>query len=387
MTSISTLTIDGPAMSASNSLSINKPNSSSTSPQTDVQQILGQALDGIPLGIIVVTNEGAIVTVNEHARQLAGLVGFVSTIEEVDTAMGDNVSLRALFDRCLEDKEEVTVRNVKRDPFVLAITISPIKRRQQSGLAGISIVIQDTTEAAVLAKNKDEFVSIAAHELRTPLMVISNSIAMIRDYFSQAVQDATVRQLIDNTTTAAKQLSKLVNDFLQVSRLERGKIAFERKPVDIKDLASIVVKELAPLAIAKNLSLSLRENTAPVPMALVDYDKTKEVFVNVVGNAIKYTQNGKIEIRVVHDMEKLSVKVTVSDTGKGITPKQQTILFRKFGTGITTSDTSDTTKSTGLGLYITKLLIEGMGGTISLESSKEGEGSTFAIYLPASHQH
>lgn len=359
---------------------------SGTSPPTEVQQILGQALDGIPLGIIVVTNEGDIVTVNEHARQLAGLVGFVSSIEEVDTAMGDNVSLRALFERCIQDKEEVTVRNVKRDPFVLAITVSPIKRSQQSGLAGVSIVIQDTTEAAVLAKNKDEFVSIAAHELRTPLMVISNSIAMIRDYFSQSIQDATVRQLIDNTTSAAKQLSKLVNDFLQVSRLERGKIAFDKKPVDIKDLAAVVVKELAPLAIAKNLSLALRENTAPVPMALVDYDKTKEVFVNVIGNSIKYTQSGNIEVDVVHDVERLSVKATVTDTGKGITPKQQTILFRKFGTGITTSDTSDTTKSTGLGLYITRLLVEGMGGTISLESSKEGEGSTFALYLPASHQ-
>ena len=129
-----------------------------------------------------------------------------------------------------------------------------------------------------------------------------------------------------------------------------------------------------------------------IKIFLADKDRLKresaaQWITKEIGNAIKYTQSGKIEIGVVHDVERLSVKVTVSDTGKGITPKQQTILFRKFGTGITTSDTSDTTKSTGLGLYITKLLVEGMGGTIILESSKEGEGSTFVIYLPASHQH
>ena len=172
---------------------------------------------------------------------------------------------------------------------------------------------------------------------------------------------------------------KIVNDFLEVSRLEQGRLQFDGKPFPLPDLCAEVVADLKGLATNKGLELRFDTPASPLPQALADRDKVKEVLTNFTGNAIHYSHAGSVVISVAVADNQL--KVRVKDTGVGIAPHDQQLLFRKFQQA---GDVlaRDNTQSTGLGLYISKLLIEAMEGTAFLEESTPEKGSTFSFTLP-----
>ena len=185
--------------------------------------------------------------------------------------------------------------------------------------------------------------------------------------------------MVGDIHDSSVHLIQIVNDFLSVSRLEQGRIKFDMAKIDLVREIFKVVEGLKNEAAAKSIYLKF-DNNNPV-WVMADKVKLKEVLINLIGNSIKFTEKGGVSINIEINNDFQKVKVAVSDTGIGIAEEQRSLLFRKFQQAGQNTITRDATRGTGLGLYISKLLVEGMGGEIRLENSEAGKGSTFSFTL------
>lgn len=226
-----------------------------------------------------------------------------------------------------------------------------------------------------LEELKNEFVFIAAHELRSPVTVIKGYLSMILESKPKKFKD--VEEHLVKINNANQRLGQLVNDLLEVARSEAGKITVDVAPLDIRETIKSVADELKPLADEKSISLSYNI-PKEMPLVLGADDRLKEILVNLAGNAIKYTQNGGA-VRIAHEIKKDEIITTVSDNGFGISQESQKKLFEKFYRVKT--EKTERIQGTGLGLFIVKELIQKMNGKIWVES-EEGKGSVFSFSLP-----
>jgi len=249
-------------------------------------------------------------------------------------------------------------------------------------LAFLSLIAAPTLSAIQKAKlyegdqTKTEFVSIAAHELLTPIAGIQGYMSMILDEGLGKV-DTQAKGYLSKANTSANRLSELVKDLLSVSRIESGKMKFEPHELNLEALIHDAIDQVAPNAKTKGLSL-IFETAPSVPTVYADGNRLMEVLINLIGNAIKYTPNGSVTVSA--KSEGKFVKVAVKDTGLGMTPEAQQHLFKKFYR-VRTSET-ESIAGTGLGLYVTKSILVRMGATITVISTPK-VGSTFEICLPA----
>jgi signal transduction histidine kinase len=225
---------------------------------------------------------------------------------------------------------------------------------------------------------KSEFVSIASHELLTPISAMEGYLSMILDEGIGKV-DPQAREYLSKVYTSAKRLSLLIKDLLSVSRIESGKMKVESQQLDMVKMVTDTIDQLRFMAKDKGLELIFEAPTKPLPPVWADPDRTMQVMVNLVSNSIKYTRQGTVTISFDVDKHQGTFKTSVTDSGIGLSKSAQKHLFNKFYR----VDSPETTGiiGTGLGLYITKSIIEKMGGTISCKST-EGKGSTFSFTLP-----
>ncbi len=226
-----------------------------------------------------------------------------------------------------------------------------------------------------LQQLKDEFVFIAAHELRTPVAAIKGYLSMVMDGEVGKIDD-TAREFIKKVVNANQRLIQLVNDLLQVARSEAGRLTIQVAAIDIVEPIKSVLDELKPLADEKAIKMLYEPTT--LPKALADSVRLKEVVVNLVGNAIKYTI-GSGTVTISHEVKDNTVITHIKDTGIGIPPEAQKKLFEKFYR-VQSEKTREIT-GTGLGLFIVKQIVEKMDGKIWV-TSEEGKGSTFSFSLP-----
>ena len=226
---------------------------------------------------------------------------------------------------------------------------------------------------------KSAFLRMATHELRTPLTVVSGYVELLAASLTDRLT-ADERELIDITQAGTKTLTVLVNDLLDLARIEAGRLELAICPVDVGDVIERVHRMVSGQAAAQGIDLKIA--VAPdLPRVAADPDRLFQVLLNLVGNAIKFTERGHIQstVRSVDD----GVEISVADTGIGIAPEVQTSIFDEFRQ----ADASTTRKfgGTGLGLAIAKRLVEMQGGALTVESTV-GVGSTFTLYLPAAAQ-
>lgn len=228
---------------------------------------------------------------------------------------------------------------------------------------------------AEINQMKDDFISVASHELRTPLTAIKSYVAMVERDLGDAITEKTQHRLVV-IRSSIQRLDNLVEDLLNVSRIEQNRINLELSPTDLGSVVGEVVEQLQPTAADKKLTLTY---TPPNPSIIItaNANRLREVFTNLVGNAIKYTPAG--EVSVTYETTSKTVKVMVKDSGVGISPEDQDRLFTKF-TRIRTDQTRDI-PGTGLGLWITKELVERMHGKIYLDSIPH-QGSVFTVVFP-----
>ena len=222
---------------------------------------------------------------------------------------------------------------------------------------------------------KKEFVFIAAHELRTPVTAIKGYLSMILDGLTGEINVKT-KEFIQKVMTANERLVQLVNDLLQIARAEAGKLTVQVSAIDVIQPIQEVLSELKPLADEKNIAM--KYEVANWPKAMADTGRLKEVMVNLIGNAIKYTIGSGV-VTIFHETKDKFLITHIKDTGLGISKEAQGKLFEKFYR-VQTEQTATIT-GTGLGLFIVKQIVEKMNGKIWVES-EEGKGSVFSFSLP-----
>lgn len=228
-----------------------------------------------------------------------------------------------------------------------------------------------------LDKLKDEFVSLASHELRTPMAAIRGSVSTVLEGYAGEITSQT-REFLAAAYNENDRLIRLVNNLLNTSRIEAGRLSFTVSRLELPIIINEVVKNLQMAAKEKNLYL-IYEPFGFLPQIQGDEDKLKEVIINLIGNGIKFTSQGGLTIRTV--VEGNFVKTSVADTGTGIHKEDFDLLFKKFSQVKRDQKYTKSYGGTGLGLYLSQKIIEGLGGKIWLES-EVGKGTTFLFTLP-----
>lgn len=235
-------------------------------------------------------------------------------------------------------------------------------------------------ELQALDRLKDEFLANTSHELRTPLNGIINITNSVIESSSGKLEE-TQQQNLQVVVSAARRLYNLINDILDISSLKNREIRLYKRPVDLRSVAGLTLYVLSQLKGSKELQFI---NSVPegIPPVHADVERLRQIFYNLIGNALKFTQQGKIEVGAAIKQDK--AEVWVEDTGCGIPKDRFEDIFKPFYQ----VDSAETREAggTGLGLSITKTLVELHGGSIRV-NSEEGKGSRFTFTLPVSKEH
>ncbi|MDP2735343.1 MAG: ATP-binding protein [bacterium] len=254
--------------------------------------------------------------------------------------------------------------------------LNEVKQRQE--------LQQAYTKLKELDEAKTEFISIASHQLRTPLAAIKGYISMLLEgtYGKLGLKQ---KKPMESVYGSNERLIRLVNDLLNISRIESGKVQMEWEKAKVEDVVKSVVEELQIKAKEKKLKLVLSKPKLPLPSFRFDPQKVRNTVLNIIDNAIRYTSKGSITVSVTakpenRNLATRSVVISVKDTGEGMAKEEIEHLFESFSRG--KAGSKMWTEGAGLGLYIAKQFVSMHKGRIKAESPGKGKGSTFTVELP-----
>jgi signal transduction histidine kinase/CHASE3 domain sensor protein len=240
------------------------------------------------------------------------------------------------------------------------------------------LVLRDATREAEADRLKSEFISMVSHELRTPLTSIRGYVDLVLGGDAGAVS-AQQREFLEIVARNAGRLSALIDDILDVEKIHAGKIALRREPVDLAAVLESVVQTFRVTAEAKGLALATE--LEPAPPVEGDADRLTQVFLNLVSNAIKYTERGSVHVRLLR--AEGEIRVEVRDTGIGLSPEDRGRVFERFFRA--DNRATRAAGGTGLGLAIAKAIVERHGARIEV-ASEPGKGSSFVVAFPLAAQ-
>lgn len=228
---------------------------------------------------------------------------------------------------------------------------------------------------------KSDFISTASHQLRTPLTAIKGFVSLLLEGSYGEIepkQQDVLKKIYDSN----QKLVNLVDDLLNISRMETGRMDFAFASCKLEDICQKVVNAYASKAREKGLYLEYAKPETTLPEIMIDGDRLKEVISNMVDNAIKYTSKGGVKLKI--EEKAGNIRVTVSDTGMGVMDDEMPHLFTKFSRGKDTKRLN--VNGIGLGLYVGKFVVEAHSGHIWAESKGENKGSRFILELPINSQ-
>jgi signal transduction histidine kinase/HAMP domain-containing protein len=309
---------------------------------------------------LIVTEPGsaAIAAVNPSAARLVPELTVGGTVDSPDSPLPP-------LDAAL--RSETIVEHGGR---TLAVTAARLGGEAQ----GVVWTVRDTTERARLERAKSEFVATASHELRSPLTSIKGFVELL--HRSPEGMSDRQREFVEIILKSAERLTELVNDLLDVARIEADRVEITRRPIDVGEAVREIAELMGPQLAEKRQRLTV--HVAPATgLALADPGRVRQIVANLVTNAYLYTgEGGHIDVAVEPD--RAWVKLQVRDTGMGIDAEQRSRIFERFYRG----PDGSATPGTGLGLSIVRSLVELHDGRIEVES-EPGRGSTFTVLLPA----
>ena len=260
--------------------------------------------------------------------------------------------------------------------LILEVSSIPIMMKEGEKIGDL-VVLHDVTREKLVERMKTEFVSISAHQLRTPLSAIKWTLKMLLDGDLGPITKEQ-RNFIEKTYKSNERMIKLINDLLNVTRIEEGRYLYKPNFAQIEPIVQFVINSYKEVIEGKKIKLELKKPKRKLPKVEVDTEKIKLAIQNLVDNAIRYTPNGGSIIISLKE-KKGEIEFSIKDTGIGIPKNQQARVFSKFFRG--SNAIRFETEGTGLGLFITKNIIEAHGGRIWFVS-EEGKGTTFYFTLP-----
>lgn len=376
---------------------------SKTSEQEDTLSYLTAIINNMPDGLLVTNAQTRITLANPALGRMFGVNESELLGRDCRDVFSGNLS--PLLEKICSQSETPFTAQVELEQGRTGSAVAAAIRKKQavSGrpdeFIGNLVIVRDVTSEKEIERMKDDFISTVSHELRTPLTSVLGFTKVIRKKLEEVVlpqitsgdakTDRTVRQINDNIhiiISEGERLTALINDVLDLSKMEAGKIDWKREPATVVEILEQAAAAIASLF--ENKGLTLVKDIAPgLPIVLCDRDRIIQVVINLLSNALKFTDSGSVTIsaRRGADTEGLtgngrdSITVSIIDTGIGIAEKDRMDVFEKFKQ---VGDTlTDRPKGTGLGLPICKQIVEYHGGRIWVESC-QGKGSVFSFVLP-----
>ncbi len=328
-------------------------------------------------GVLMLDERGDIVVLNPKAREMLGFGGKEEVTSRVLNEKMKTVNLDKVLQEC-QSKKHLIVKEIiipGKINIILRCNTSLVINAKKKTI-GVVSVLRDITKEKEVDRMKNEFVSTVSHELRTPLAITKEGINLILDEIP-----GKINKKQDNILTTARdnidRLARIINNLLDISKIEAGEVTLNRNLVDIDALVDKTISSLKPQADKKNIKFKV-SYSPDLSDLYVDQDKVTQVFTNLINNAIKFTiEKGRISV-TIKDKDK-EVECSVNDTGIGIPGDELDKVFDKFHQLGRVSGAGE--KGTGLGLAITKKLIGLHNGRIWVESEL-GKGSKFTFTLP-----
>ncbi|MGQ9554994.1 MAG: ATP-binding protein [Anaerolineae bacterium] len=321
-------------------------------------------------GVVIVDADGQVLLANPAAMRLLGLgEGEQPVGKPIANVVADS-NIRLVWQRSHESRQEheIMIEMPEKGLFMRAVA-TPIAGARPGGEA---LVLQDLTQVRRLETVRRDFISNISHELRTPLASLKALVETLQD---GALEDFSVAaDFLQRMEVEVDALTQMVQELLELSRIESGQVPIRLAKVFVSDIASEPLERLRPQAERKGLTLEVGLPPEDI-LVLADLERTRQVVTNIVHNAIKFTPSGgKVTLSVAHSGNE--VVFSVADTGVGIPPHDLPRIFERFYK----ADRARASGGTGLGLAIAKHLIQAQGGRIWAES-REGRGSTFYFTL------
>lgn len=292
----------------------------------------------------------------------------------------DNEELKEFKELLIDSKKGKINKVTKKEISIgqrMNIEVYTIFLEEKQEEGGILIILHDVTRDKLIEKMKTEFVSIAAHQLRTPLSAIKWTLRMVLD---GETGDITQEQkdLLEKTYVSNERMISLINDLLNVSRIEEGRFLYKQEMASLEEIISTVIDSSQELLKMKKMKIIFDRPKEILPQVYIDREKMELVVQNLLENAVKYTPEGG-EINISLEKKNDEVIFKIKDTGVGIPEAQKERIFTKFFRGDNVIRME--TEGSGLGLYTTKNIVDAHKGKIWFDS-KEGEGTTFTFTIP-----
>jgi len=327
-------------------------------------------------GILVLDKNNNFLLINPRAESLLGLKK-KDLIGKSILELSKTILLKPLvklFNK--ETKKEIFRQEFKigEDLILEMSTVSIMKEKEKLGSL---VILHNITEEKLVERMKNEFVSLAAHQLRTPLSSIKWTLKM---FLNKELGKITKEQeeFLKDSYDSNERMISLVKDLLNVTRIEEGKYLYNFSLVDVRDVTQFVISSYKEEIKKKKIKIELKKQVKKLPKVWIDAEKMKMAIKNLVDNSIRYSHFGDKVIISLRHIEK-TIKFSIKDNGIGIPKKQQKRVFTKFFRG--NNITKIAVDGTGLGLFITKNIIEAHGGRIWFDS-KEEVGTTFYFTIP-----
>jgi signal transduction histidine kinase len=262
--------------------------------------------------------------------------------------------------------------------FLIKSVKNEVKRREHTELLieKLRVANQKLKE---LDEAKSDFISIASHQLRTPLTAIKGYTSMIQEGVYGKLDDK-VSDIIDKVFHSSQRLVFIVNDLLDMSRIEQGRFKYSPEDINIVDVLKDVIDELKQTALDKGLDFGFLSNDNLNIMVRADLGKIRQVFTNIIDNSIKYTNSGFVHVFIDKDKKKKQIIVKVEDSGMGIDKKSISKIFEKFSRAEEAIKAH--TGGSGIGLYVAKEIMKAHKGDVWAESDGLSKGSIFYIKIP-----
>jgi signal transduction histidine kinase len=342
---------------------------------------MSSLVESVKLGVIMVDLSLNIILSNSAARKILGKstakkVNFKDLSEKIK----GSVDISQALSYYVHTGTPLNVQEVVIDDRYFRLFMSPVRDIVEKVFIGAVVIMEDITEQKKLDKMRTEIVSITSHQLRTPSTIIKGNLEMV---LGGDVGEVTPQQkeLLQDTYMGNQRMIRLINDLMDVAKIDEGKFKLALESAQLEDLVKDVVNNLQPLAKEKKVKLIYNYPSSPLPPVKINIQRVTQVIQNITDNAVKYSSSGdKGEVTVDIQEGAKSLEVIVKDNGIGIPESEQGKMFERFSRGSNTTKL-DPGGGSGLGLYIAKAVVEQGGGRIWFES-KENEGTTFHTTYP-----
>lgn len=332
-----------------------------------ISDILNSFLDGV----LIFDNQNNLLLINESAKKYLNINGEVVGKNWLE--LSDLFHFRFLYYLLGAGLKEVSKEEIEI-PSNIILQVSSIPLFEKEKKIGKIILLHDITREKTIEKLKTEFVSVSAHQLRTPLASLRWTLEML----SKGNLNPPYKEMIEKGKTSTERMLRLVNELLDIVRIEEGKYLFHLKQVNFEEILNEAIDFYKEKIKEKGIQFQVKNLSKNIPKIKADEEKILLVLQNLLENAITYNLTGGA-ITITFGLKENDLFFSIEDTGIGIPESEQKNIFEKFFRA--SNAIKANTEGVGIGLFVAKNIIENHGGKIWFES-KEGKGTTFYFTIP-----